>query len=348
MKNKIEYSFYELKPRIAGLSLGSRSGVFLRINEGVSDYFPWPEKGEPDLKTSLKSLSQIQDYSLLTGSLKNSVSLALIESEAKKNNSNISQQLKTVLESKSDFLQSYAFAGTVSEFCARSVDYSGFAEVKLKISGLKDLELFLKTVESWPTYQRYILDFNLNIKFQELCTFAEAQYQKAFQRVSYIEDPFLLDSVDDLNSWEKLSHKLGVPFANDFANESFKRVDENRIDQGHAPFLYTIVKPWIENPRPLFESAANSMRRVVVTNQMGHHFHSLLTLKLVDSLCVEHPLLFDSMGLSSGNYWRDEWNFSEVFSVDEHGNIKVESGRGLGWGLDPVFSKLSWKSLDSL
>ncbi len=349
MVNSIEYSPYVLEPRLGFKNLPCLEGAFLRIDGGYSDLVVWPHLKQGTVLENLDILKKTQTQDKLPWHLQIALFLAQSEAQARKEKRNLLRELSHGIKALAEPIQSYAFSGMIDEALGLVRECS-YPLLKVKAKGLfqaKALKTLLDALNKKP--QKLIVDWNGSLTESELFSLGQDLTSDQKSRIAYFEDPTVLKSENDLDRWSRFSEKYGISLAADQVEDSLKNRLENRIDQGPPEFLYTVVKPWVEPLDPILESAALSMRRIVITNQMGHGFHSLLTLHLVATHLATHSLLFEPMGLMSQSCWDDPWGLSTLLKFSARGNIEVNENwakvGSYGWGLDSVFEKLQWQKV---
>ncbi|RYD22870.1 MAG: hypothetical protein EOP88_06500 [Verrucomicrobiaceae bacterium] len=317
----------EQKPLIARYRLKARGflnaisnrrefeGALIQIDGGYGCIHPWPELGDPTLDKCLADLAGERRWPIV----RRAVRCAEYDRTAREFENSLFEEMEVP--------QSHAtLAKTdVSEVVA-SVE-AGFTTIKLKAG--RDLEkeaAFLKDmVMEYPSL-KWRLDFNEVPEPAQVSAFLTGLTDKVRSAIDFVEDPCPYSE----SAWKELWKTTRVKLA----------VDREAAPQSSAAQVM-IVKPAIDEPFLLGESAIANSQRVVLTSYMDHPVGQAFAAWEAARLELQFPGLVGLCGLQTHHIFEQN-EFSEALGPWSP-EFKVPDGLGLGF--DDLLDAQPWTRL---
>lgn len=303
---------------------GVRRGALILHDGGVADIHPWESLGDLPLDIQLEMLGRGLSTPLIERA---KVCLALSR-----------QKLPSVVIENHFQAPPLAASLPIIIRCIEQACDLGYSRFKFKCSGddseAKKLAQVSDALQEYAVLFR--LDFGMQVPKQRTEGFFSQLRDRVLEKIEFVEDPFTFDA----DAYEKFSERFQVRLALDQAPSADKSWIDNRIDQGTAPFLFTIIKPGSEDPGPLLASAAQSMRRCVFTSRLDHPVGQVFAAHLAGFALSKHPLLVDVSGIASHMVYATS-EFSEVLGLGP----QMRTPAGHLFGLEDLLNNLKWSSL---
>lgn len=327
----IYFSTYELQPRAplnAVVAMAPRVGALLRVDDGFADCHPWAELGDLPLAQQFEALKAGQPTLLMQRSL----NFAKIDAAARKAGQNLFANLEVPL-SHAICVDFFAQTERASERL-RTWAAQGFRRVKIKMPrDLHGVGVQLATAAAQAdTVLKFRLDFNECQSPLDLEKFLSALPSEFLDAIDFLEDPMPYRS-DTQADWARLTEKFQVRFALD------RELTPARVAQD--TFDVCVIKAAHWDPLPIAASAADHLKRVLVTSYMDHPLGQVTAAYAAAQVAARHPLLVEDAGLLTHELFEKN-EFSEALGSGNP-QLKVPSGAGWGWG--EVLEKRSWEKL---
>ena len=206
----------------------------------------------------------------------------------------------------------------------------GFDTIKLKVgTDLLAEGLFLREASAAHPKLRWRLDANEKPTRETVRDFLLALPEATRDQIDFIEDPCPFSE----EGWQKLHRETRVPLA---------------IDRESAPNLSTaksaqvvILKPALDEPWLLAESAVSKGQRVVVTSYMDHPFGQTFAAWEAGRLALQFPGLIGTCGLQTHHLF-EPTPFTEALG-DSTPQFNPVAWTGLGF--DELLENLLWQKL---
>ncbi|MES2922846.1 MAG: enolase C-terminal domain-like protein [Verrucomicrobiota bacterium] len=311
-------SRYRLKARGFLNAISNRryfDGVLIQIDGGYGCIHPWPELGDPTLEKCLVDLAGPRRWPIV----RRAVRCAEYD--------RVSRNFENSLFEEMEVPASHA---TLAKTDARSIALAaeaGFTTVKLK--GGRDLAAEAKFLDEmageFPAL-KWRLDFNESLTPEQASRFLLGLKEKARSAIDFVEDPCPYSET----AWKELRRSTGVKLA---------------VDREAAPLSSAaqvmVVKPALDEPFLLGESAISHNQRVVLTSYMDHPLGQTFAAWEAARLELQFPGLVGICGLQTHQLFEPD-EFSEVLGPWSP-DFKVPDGTGLGF--NDLLDALPWTRL---
>lgn len=316
------FSRYRLKARANKLNAASTrqefEGALIQVGHGFACLHPWTELGDPSLDKCLADLQGKRRWPLVRRALR----CAEMDAAARLNEDWMFEEMEVP---RSHFMLPSLDLAHVEFVLEKQFD-----TIKVKVgSDLVAEGLFLRESAASHPHLRWRLDANERPNHQEIRDFLLALPESARDRIEFIEDPCPFSE----EGWQKLYRETRVPLA---------------IDRESAPNLSTaksaqvvIIKPALDEPWLLAESAASKGQRVVVTSYMDHPFGQTFAAWEAGRLALQFPGLVGTCGLQTHHLFEPS-PFTEA--LGEVGP-EFQPVAWTGLGFDEVLETLLWQKL---
>lgn len=280
---------YRLRARATRLNAASPrqefEGALIQIGEGFANLHPWPELGDPPLQKCLADLSGKRRWPIV----RRAVRCAEMDAAARLNEDWLFEEMEIP---RSHFTLPKPERVAVEEALA-----AGFATIKLKIgSDLIGEGLFLREASAAHPALRWRLDANEKPDRETIRDFLLSLPDKARDQIDFIEDPCPFSE----EGWQRLHRETRVPLAID------RESAPNRSTSRSAQFV--VIKPAIDEPWLLGESAAMKGQKVVVTSYMDHPLGQSFAAWEAARLALQFPGLVQTCGLQTHHLFEpNDW-----------------------------------------
>ncbi|WP_411847197.1 enolase C-terminal domain-like protein [Roseibacillus persicicus] len=318
----IYFSRYRLKSRAHRLNAASPrrefEGALIQVGEGFACLHPWQELGDPSLDKCLADLQGKRRWPIVRRALR----CAELDGAARVNEDWMFEEMEVP---RSHFTLPLPDRDQV----ALALE-NGFDTIKLKVGqNLVAEGLFLREASADHPTLRWRLDANEKPTREDIRDFLLSLPEAARDQIEFIEDPCPFSE----EGWQKLHRETRVPLA---------------IDRESAPNLSTaksaqvvIVKPALDEPWLLAESAAGKGQRVVVTSYMDHPLGQAFAAWEAGRLSLQFPGLVGTCGLQTHGLFEPN-PFTEAL-----GSVTPEFHpvAWTGLGFDELLDTLLWQKL---
>jgi O-succinylbenzoate synthase len=281
----------------------TRLGVLIKIQDkdgltGYSDLSPWPELGDPDIKTLLES----PRHPLFQMAYRNACTFyyhrkSISEWVAKKNEGSSNNALLSHF-SEIDQLQKYKSLG--------------YQIVKFKIGIDLEQEIqILNNIAKETTGLKWRLDGNIRLSHSDWEYFWDHISPLAKMGIQYVEDPFPFE-IESWKNWNQI-----IPLALDFAldSESPQLIEAARI----KAFDVYVAKPSRQDVSSLFLKIP-SLTKISITSQLGHLIDSLWSGWTHSQVRLQYPdRVLPIAGTLNHLVLKEEspLKYSEINSIDQ-------------------------------
>ena len=306
----------EQKPLIARYRLKTRGflnaisnrrefeGALIQIDGGYGCIHPWPELGDPTLEKCLTDLAGARRWSIV----RRAIRCTEYDRTAREFENSLFEEMEVP--------QSHAtLAKADVEEIALAVE-AGFTTVKLKAG--RDLTAEAKFLEAmaaeYPAL-RWRLDFNESLEAEQATEFLLHLTEKTRSAIDFVEDPCPYSE----SAWNELRRATGVKLA----------VDREASPQSSAAQVL-VIKPAVDEPFLLGESAVSHSQRVVMTSYMDHPVGQAFAAWEAARLELQFPGLVDLCGLQTHHLFEPD-GFTEALGPWSP-EFKIPEGHGLGFG----------------
>ncbi len=350
-----QYSLYRLKVRAplgarTSAAATEREGFLLRLRPageadapwGYTDFFFWPELGDPSSHQVLKQLQSLghgtpTQEAVFLKSIASRLQWA-IHDQARRRDARSAwlglPEVRSHALLPSLLFHSDAEWGRRLEEIARQ----GFREVKLKVG--RDLEREAAWLSTWvPRFTnlfQWRLDANESFADAEsFFRFWEKIAEPAQRKVEWIEDP----TSQCGEQWQLIQNQTKVILARDFARES---------SENSGGYAVRVLKPardlWKETLNRFGDPQASkgiaSHMRFCVTSYLGHPLEQMMSLHWAGEWSRHFPGRMTSGGLVSHTAY--ELNAYSA-SIPQTGPI-LSPPSGKGWGWDALLESETWNN----
>lgn len=341
LPQQISFSNYILQRKNSNQS---RIGVLLKMQYadgvGYSDLHPWPELGDPYIKTLFDQLknfvNQKNSFGALSPILKQSLKFAEWDALARKNKKFLLQDAQIP---KSHFL--VYLENQIEEEHLRYFIEQGFDYLKVKVGGdpldaavsLSYLTSLLSILnEEYQSQLKLRLDVNANWTLEQFVFFLNHFDVKLRQNIDFIEDPFITDTVDTANMWSPIAQNEGLRLAVDF-------VEHPELIPGES-YQVQIVKPAVDDFEKL---TSNPNLSYVVTSYLGHPLGQNQAAFAAQTL--NSKIKLEQAGLLSHHLYHEN-QFSKKLSAQGAQYSTDQFHEDSGLGFDHELGRLVWKSVN--
>lgn len=309
---------YRLKTRGHLNALSNRrefEGALIQLDGGYGCIHPWPELGDPTLEKCLADLAGARRWPVVRRALR----CAEYDRAARGYEESLFEEMEVPLShatlAKNDIAE-----------VALAVE-AGFTTVKLKMG--RDLAAesrFLKTVcEEFPVL-KWRLDFNESMTPEQSLDFLMDLSPDVRGSIDFVEDPCPYSP----SVWQDLRQKTRVKFA----------VDHEASPSSSAAQVM-VIKPAVDEPFLLGESAISHQQRVVMTSYMDHPFGQAFAAWEAARLELQFPGLVGLCGLQTHHLFEPN-AFTEALGP---WSPKFTPPPGTGIGFDDLLDELPWTRL---
>jgi o-succinylbenzoate synthase len=318
LQQKPLISRYRLKSRGMLNSISNRrefEGALIQIDGGYGCIHPWPELGDPPLEKCLTDLAGNRYWPIV----RRAVRCAIFDAAARSLNESLFDEME-IPESHATLPE------TDSAHVALAVE-AGFSIIKLKTGRnlAKETKFLESMIEAYPAL-KWRLDFNEVLSPGEALEFLSGLSEKARAALDFVEDPCPFSE----NVWKDLYRRTRVPLA----------VDHEAGPQS-AGAQVMVIKPAVDEPFLLGESAMGFQQRVILTSYMDHPFGQSFAAWEAARLELEFPGLVGVCGLQTHHLF-EKSEFTEALGPWSP-KFKVPAGTGLGF--DDYLDALPWTRL---
>lgn len=309
---------YRLKARGFLNSISNRrefEGALIQIDGGYGCIHPWPELGDPTLDKCLADLAGARRWPIV----RRAIRCAEFDRTAREFENSLFEEMEVP---KSHATLTKADVGEI----ALAVE-AGFTTVKLKAG--RDLEkeaAFLKDMVAEYPALKWRLDFNETLEPEQAADFLTGLGEKVRGAIDFVEDPCPYSE----SAWKELWRKTRVKLA----------VDREAAPQASAAQVM-VIKPAIDEPFLLGESAIGHSQRVVMTSYMDHPVGQAFAAWEGARLELQFPGLVAVCGLQTHHLFEPD-EFSEALGPWSP-DFKIPDGLGLGF--DELLDAQPWTRL---
>lgn len=298
---------YRLKARGFLNSISNRrefEGALIQIDGGYGCIHPWPELGDPTLDKCLADLAGERRWPIV----RRAVRCAEFDRTAREFENSLFEEME-VPKSHATLAK-----GDVAEI-ALAVE-AGFTTIKLKTGrDLTKETSFLEDMATEYPALMWRLDFNESLEPGQAAEFLIGLTQKTRAAIDFIEDPCPYSE----SAWKELWRTTRVKLA---------------VDREAAPLSSAaqvmVIKPAIDEPFLLGESAISHSQRVVMTSYMDHPVGQAFAAWEAARLELQFPGLVGLCGLQTHHLFEPN-EFSEALGPWTP-DFKIPDGLGLGFG----------------
>jgi o-succinylbenzoate synthase len=304
------------KPLIARYRLKSRGflnaisnrrefeGALIQIDGGYGCIHPWPELGDPTLEKCLADLAATRRWPIV----RRAIRCAEYDRTAREFENSLFEEME-VPKSHATLAKA-----DVAEI-ALAVE-AGFTTVKLKVGRDRTAEAkFLEAMAAEYPALKWRLDFNESLELEQATEFLLAITAKTRAAIDFVEDPCPYSEI----AWKELRRTTGVKLA----------VDREAAPHSSAAQVM-VIKPAIDEPFLLGESAVGHSQRVVMTSYMDHPVGQAFAAWEAARLELQFPDLVSLCGLQTHHLFEPD-GFTEALGPWSP-DFKIPEGHGLGFG----------------
>ena len=317
-RTDIWISPYRLRARSFLNSISSRrefEGVLIRVGEGYGCIHPWPELGDPSLEKCLEDLKGRRVWPIVKRALR----CAEFDNAARLAGDSLFDEM--------EIPRSHATCVGANDKELASAVEAGFDTVKIKAGRNTSVESrFLEEMSAEYPALKWRIDFNELLDPDTADRFLGNLSDLVRKKIDFVEDicPFS-DAY-----WSALWKKHRVPLA---------------VDREAGPLCraaqYMVIKPAVDEPFLLAESAAMHSQRAVITSYMDHPLGQAFAAWEAARTELIFPGLIGTCGLQTHHL------FEKDAFVERLGAWKpvFETPGGTGLGFDDELAALTWVSL---
>ena len=290
-------------------------GALVRIGEGFACLHPWPELGDPTLAKCLADLAGPRRWPIVRRALR----CAKDDADAR--------FIGDALLEEIDLPPSHATLPWQDERIADSAVEKGFDRIKIKAGRDPAGEgAFLCATAARHPELRWRIDCNEAFEPEAAEAFLLGIPEEVRWRIDFVEDP----SPYAESTWERLRKAARVPLAVD-----------REAAPGCTAAQVVVVKPAVDEPWLLAESAAARGQQVVVTSSMEHPLGQCFAAWEAAKLNVQFPGLVGVCGLQTHHLFTPS-DFAERLG---RWSPEFRPPGGTGLGFDDLLERLPWKRL---
>jgi o-succinylbenzoate synthase len=278
-------------------------GALIEIDGGYGCIHPWPELGDPPLAKCLADLAGPQRWPVV----RRAVRCAEYDRTAREFENSLFEEMEVPL---SHATLAKADAAEIS----RAVEL-GFTTIKLKTG--RDLEheaKFLQAMVQEHPLLKWRLDFNESLEPEQATEFLLGLNEPTRAAIDFVEDPCPYSE----SAWTDLRRQTRVNLA----------VDREAAPSTSAAQVM-VIKPAIDEPFLLGESALSHQQRVVLTSYMDHPVGQAFAAWEAARLELQFPGLVGLCGLQTHHLFEPD-EFTEVLGPWSP-EFKIPEGHGLGF-----------------
>ncbi len=317
--HSIYYVPYTLRS-VTGLNAASSrrtfEGVLIKVGSGYGCIHPWPELGDPSLEKCLKDLKGAQRWPIVKRALR----CAKMDGDAR--------ELEDWMFDDVDVPESHATLTELTEESVETAVARTFRAVKCKVGRhLRKESAFLNDMAKAYPSLRWRLDFNERLEPDEAVAFVKSFSDELRNTIDFIEDP----SAYSPEPWKRIRREIGLNLAVD--RESSQKNDGAQV---------IVIKPSIDEPFILTESAVNQGKPAIITSYMQHPVGQAFDAWNAMSMGITFPGAIDLCGLQTHGL------FEKTEFIEALGPVQPEftPSEGLGLGFDELLKNQEWKRLE--
>lgn len=309
---------YRLKTRGFLNSISNRStfeGALIQLDGGYGCIHPWTELGDPPLEKCLADLAGPRRWPIVRRALR----CAEYDRAARGYEESLFEEMEVPL--------SHATLAKAEPSEVATAVEAGFTTIKLKAG--RDTALESKFLESMTTEfpaLKWRLDFNESLTLAQAGEFLIGLSQNTRAAIDYVEDPCPYSET----AWKELHKTTRVKLA----------VDREASPQSSVA-QFMVIKPAVDEPFLLGESALAYQQRVIFTSYMDHPLGQAFAAWEAARLELQFPGLVGLCGLQTHHLFEPDEFTAEL--GDWSPTFKPPAGTGLGF--NDLLENLPWTRL---
>lgn len=309
---------YRLKTRGFLNSISNRSsfeGALIQDAGGYGCIHPWPELGDPPLEKCLADLAGARRWPIVRRALR----CAEYDRAARGYEESLFEDMEVPL--------SHATLARADAAEVTNAVEAGFTTIKLKTG--RDLSAeskFLETMAAEFTTLQWRLDFNESLTPAQASEFLLGISEKTRAAIDFVEDPCAYSET----AWTDLRKNTRVKLA----------VDREASPQSSAA-QFMVIKPAVDEPFLLGETAIAYQQRVIFTSYMDHPLGQAFAAWEAARLELQFPGLVGLCGLQTHHLFEAD-GFTEELGPWAPA-FKAPNGTGLGF--NDLLDALPWTRL---
>lgn len=309
---------YQLKSAKRLNSISNRStfeGALIQIDGGHACIHPWPELGDPPLEKCLADLQGERRWPIV----RRAVRMAEYDKAARQFENSLFEEMEIPL--------SHATVVKLNAAEIAQAIEAGFTTIKLKVGRLPSSEAkFLNEMVAEHPSLTWRLDFNESLAPEELKAFVSELTDEARKAIDFLEDPTPYSN----SGWATLKKDIGLKLA----------VDLEASTQSSAAHVM-VLKPAVDEPFLLAESAIAHRQRVILTSYMDHPVGQAFAAWEAARLELQFPGLVGLCGLQTHHLFEpNEWTEALGAWTPE-----FHAPEGTGIGFDDLLASQPWSRL---
>lgn len=309
---------YRLKARGFLNSISNRSvfeGALIQVDGGYGCIHPWTELGDPPLEKCLADLATSRRWPIVRRALR----CAEYDRAARGYDESLFEEMEVPL--------SHATLSSADAGAAENAVEAGFTTLKLKAGrNLASESKFLESMAAEFPSLKWRLDFNESLSPEHAGEFLLGLSDKTRAAIDFVEDPCPYSD----SAWSELHKKTRVKLA----------VDRESSPQSSAA-QWMVIKPAVDEPFLLGESAISYQQRVMLTSYMDHPLGQAFAAWEAARLELQFPGLVGLCGLQTHHLFEPD-EFTEQLGPWAPA-FKPPSGTGLGF--NDLLDALPWTRL---
>lgn len=293
-------------------------GSLIRVQSddgiGYGCIHPWPELGDVHLEQTINMLRQ-GEYTAL--SLR-SLFCAKVDAVARRDGLSLFDGM--------EIPRSHATLEMEEGSVSAAVE-AGFDKVKLKAGRDISREIdFIRDHSSRFPDLRWRLDFNHALDDQAVGLFLNDLGEETRAKIDFIEDAYQPQSRPRVNAVGPFDISMAV---------------DREVESARGEFRVAVIKPAVNQPEPILESALQQAKRVVLTSYMDHPLGQSFAAWEAARAYRQFPDIVDTCGLITHGLF-EENEFTEALGLP---GPDFHPPQGTGLGFDQLLEDLPWKSL---
>ncbi len=317
--NSIYYAPYTLRSAGTLNAASSRrtfEGMLIKVGSGYGCIHPWPELGDPSLEKCLKDLAGARRWPIVKRALR----CAKMDGDAR--------ELEDWMFDEVEVPESHATLTEVNGETIEEALSSGFTTVKCKVGRnlRQESKSLNELAKAYPSL-RWRLDLNEALEPDEAITFIKTFNDELKHKIDFIEDP----SPYSAEPWKRIRREVGINLAVD--RESAQKNDGAQV---------IVIKPSVDEPFILTESAVNQGKPAIITSYMQHPLGQSFDAWNAMSMGISFPGAIGLCGLQTHGL------FEKTAFTEALGPIQPQftPSEGLGLGFDELLKDQKWKRLE--
>lgn len=311
-------SRYRLKSKAYLNSISNRrefEGALIQVEGGFGCIHPWPELGDPSLEKCLADLSGGRHRSIVRRALR----CAEYDRACRDFENSLFEEMEIPVSHAT--LADYKPAEV-----ALAVE-AGFTVAKVKVGRQPESEtMFLDSMAVEYPQLAWRLDFNESLAPDAAVEFLLGLAAKTRKAIDFVEDPCPYSE----STWQDVRRRTGLNLA----------VDREASPTSSAA-RRMVIKPAVDEPFLLGETAIQYQQRVVVTSYMDHPLGQAFAAWEAARLELQFPGLVDTCGLQTHHLFEPN-EFSEILGP---WSPQFTPPPGTGLGFDDLLQALPWTRL---